>query len=141
VIDLPSSIGVGVEVGGIGSSVKGVYVNENGIGIQKSGSGILKMRNGGATAISGPTGVPNVSVGPLQRARFDDKESRGRGESESDRVKHYDADGDNFLFVSFSSIGSNIEIAFLLPRSSSAYQGHRLRRHSHPRVRGDSFDF
>jgi len=81
VIDLPTSIGVGVEVGGIGSSVKGVNV----------GNGMLKMRSSVAMA-SGLTGGPIMPSGPLQRTRLGDKESRGRG-GESERVKHYDADG------------------------------------------------
>lgn len=124
-IDLPTSIGVGVEVGGIGSSVKGVNI----------GNGTLKMRNGGAMT-SGPTGGPIMPSGPLQRTRLDDKESRGRG-GESERVKHYDADGDYFSLPSGLN-GTNIKTAFV---SSSSYQGHCIRGYSHPCIGGYSLDF
>jgi hypothetical protein len=107
-IDLPTSIGVGVEVGGIGSSVKGVYVDGNGSG--KNGSGILKMRNAGAMA-SGPTGGSAFTSGELHKNRIDDKESRGKGD-ESERVKHYDADGNFFPLITFGSC-SDIEIVLV----------------------------
>jgi hypothetical protein len=87
-IDIPTSIGVGVEVGGIGSSVEGVHVDGN--GIAKNGSGMLKMRNGG-----GPTGG---RWGESILTRIHDNESTGK-DGDSERVKHYDADGDSFHFI------------------------------------------
>ena len=104
-IDLPTSIGVGVEVGGIGSSVNGVRVN--GKGFVKNRSGMLKMRNGG-----GPTGWPILTSDELHKSTIDDKERRGKGE-ERESVKHCDADGD--FLPSFRLNGSNIETVFVSP--------------------------
>ena len=72
VIDLPTSAGMGVEVGGFGSGVEGVSKD-------------LKMR------VFGSGGVGNGEK--MGNGNRDDKESAGKDGQISD-VKHYDADGE-----------------------------------------------
>lgn len=89
VIDLPSSVGVGVEVGGIGSGVDGVSnLHSSLLG------GDLKMRNGGNVNGNGNMAIKGhadtfVKSKHLNGAAGYDNERNGKG----DIVKHYDADG------------------------------------------------
>ncbi len=78
VIDLPSTVGVGVEVGGIGSGVKGFS------DAHWSNGSLLKLRSGnGSGSGDAPVEIKNSD-------KLADKESRGKLNEE---VKHYDADG------------------------------------------------
>jgi len=78
VIDLPSTVGVGVEVGGIGSGVKSFSDSH------WSNGSLLKLRSGnGSGSGDAPMEIKNSD-------KLVDKESRGKPNEE---VKHYDADG------------------------------------------------
>ena len=99
-IDLPTSIKVGVEVGGIGSGVKGVQGNGKRIGMGENGM----LKRSGAIP-SGPMGGSFVTSSERHNKIVRDNESRGK-EGLGEHVKHYDADG-NFIYLFIFLDGSD----------------------------------
>ncbi|KAG6845005.1 hypothetical protein H0H87_001777 [Tephrocybe sp. NHM501043] len=77
VIDLPSSAGVGIEVGGIGSGVSSA-----------SGSSEIKMRGSGTSEKGSSEKGYNQTSGPVLELG---EKSKG--------VKHYDAEGELYLYI------------------------------------------
>ena len=108
VIDLPTSAGVEVEVGGIGSGVDGV-------------SRDLKMRFGSGVG----NGVNEKNRNGNGYTTSNDKESAGK-DGQISNVKHYDADGEFF----FSTYCINHTTADPRIFSFSVNQSHCSRRHS-----------
>ncbi|KAG6827645.1 hypothetical protein H0H92_011011 [Tricholoma furcatifolium] len=86
VIDLPSSAGVGIEVGGIGSGVRSAF---------EYGGNEIKMRGNGTIEKNGLEDL-NRSVGTISEL--------GEGEKNKD-VKHYDAEACELLPAMFEVFG------------------------------------